>query len=271
MLIFVYGTFCKGLSRNSVLKDAKHLGIASCKGNLIDIGSYPALIQGDGKVIGEIYQIDPDVILQRLDEIEGYNEHNEIGSYYVRRKTAATLFSNGATVDAAIYFYNQKHAEHPSIECNDYRRYLLDKGKGPVYYLAYGSNLSTERLRGRIGKWGKTLSGCIPGYRLTFNKDDGESAVYANITAEKSGKDCLCVAYEVSRESLLILDKWEGVKDNHYIRTVLPFKSNSGEEMMGYVYIAAPEKLVSGRSPSDDYKKYLVTGYKEHKLGDLIL
>ena len=73
-------------------------------------------------------------------------------------------------------------------------------------------------------------------------------------------KTVFYVAYEVSRDNLLTLDKWEGVKGNHYIRTVLPFRSDSGEEIMGYVYIATPEKLIRGRGLSEEYREYLVTG-----------
>ena len=87
MYLFVYGTLCKGLSRNSILQNTEYLGIASCTGKLLNIGFYPALIQGDGKVIGEIYQIDPKVLLPKLDKIEGYSKNSEAGSLYIRRKT----------------------------------------------------------------------------------------------------------------------------------------------------------------------------------------
>ena len=271
MLLFVYGTFCRGLSRNTVLKDSVYLGIASCKGKLIDIGFYPALIQGDEKVVGEVYKIDPEVLLTKLDEIEGYSKNSEAGSLYIRGKTLATLFSTGDNVDVSLYYFNKAPKKYPPISCGDYRRYLLDQNTSPVYYLAYGSNLSTSRLKGRIGQWGKTITGSIPDYRLVYNKDDGTGHAYANITVRTIDKSCPAVAYEVSRESILFLDGCEGVHNNHYIRTVLPFKSDSGEEIMGYVYIATTEKLVWGKKPTEKYREHLLDGYMEHNLGKLEL
>ena len=74
MLLFVYGTLCRGLLRNDVLKESKYLGLALCNGVLKDVGSFPALINSDEEIIGEVYRIDADTVLPILDQIEGYSK-----------------------------------------------------------------------------------------------------------------------------------------------------------------------------------------------------
>ncbi len=46
MYLFVYGTFCKGLSRNSILQNTEYLGIASCKGKAVKYWSLSCLDSG---------------------------------------------------------------------------------------------------------------------------------------------------------------------------------------------------------------------------------
>jgi gamma-glutamylaminecyclotransferase len=71
---FVYGTLRKEGSRGHVLKTSKFLGQRKTKPEffLFDLGSFPAMVKG-GKteVIGELYDISPDVLSQ-LDMIEGH-------------------------------------------------------------------------------------------------------------------------------------------------------------------------------------------------------
>lgn len=82
--IFVYGTLLKGLSRNSVLKDSEFLGLAYCQGTLINLGSFPGLITGEDNVIGELYKLSDNKILEILDQIEGFNKDDKSASMYLR-------------------------------------------------------------------------------------------------------------------------------------------------------------------------------------------
>jgi gamma-glutamylcyclotransferase (GGCT)/AIG2-like uncharacterized protein YtfP len=270
MLLFVYGTLCRGLSRNDVLKKSEYLGLALCKGILKDVGSFPALINGDGEVIGEVYRIDSDTVLPLLDQFEGYLKNDESRSLYVRKELSVRLLSTGKCIDSIVYNYNRDAEDFPVIPNGDYRQYLLDQKKGTVFYLAYGSNLSTSRMKKRIGSWKQIVKGYLPDYRLVFNKrpGSGDPFAFANITAGIKGKDCPCVAYEIERELLSKLDKCEGTPI-HYIRTVLPMISNDGQEIQGNIYVANPDQLVHNRQASDKYRRYLLRGYEEHGLGRL--
>ena len=52
----------------------------------------------------------------------------------------------------------------------------------PELYFAYGSNLSEERLRKRVGEFGPARVARLEGYRLAFNKRSADgSTVYASI------------------------------------------------------------------------------------------
>jgi gamma-glutamylcyclotransferase len=270
MLLFVYGTLCKGLSRNEVLKESEYLGFALCKGVLKDVGSFPAFINGDKDVIGEVYRIDPDIVLPILDRIEGYSKNNEAGSLYLRLDLPVRLLSTGKWVDAITYIFNRDAEGLRKIPNGDYRQYLLDQKGETIYYLAYGSNLSTSRMKKRIGSWKRAVKGYLADYRLTFNKrpSKGGRFAFANIIAGVEGNDCPCVAYEIERKLIPKLDKCEGTPI-HYIRSVIPMVSEAGQELMGYIYIANPNQLVLNRIASDKYRKHIVQGYDDHKLGQL--
>jgi len=76
------------------------------------------------------------------------------------------------------------------------------------------------------------------------------------------------VAYRVTQEQLKELDRHEGAPRN-YIRTVLPIITRTGDGIMGYTYIAHPDKLVFGKKPEDSYRQHLLQGYSDHGLGEL--
>ena len=271
MNLFVYGTLCRGLSRNKILSASQYLGLAHIDGALVDLGHYPGLIKGAESVIGEIYKIDPEALLPRLDEIEGVNAADDKKSLYVRRKITARLFSTGERLTAGAYFFNGSVKGRMVIPHGDYRRYQYGNEEGKSYYLAYGSNLSRARLEERVGSVDGAIKGVIPGYCLTYNKKPGNDNgfAYANISAGIQGPDCPCAAYKLQKSQIEKLDSFEGAKKKEYIRTVLPMAGENGGTLMGYVYIAHPDRLVFGRSPAEDYRSHLLQGYKEQGLGNL--
>jgi gamma-glutamylcyclotransferase (GGCT)/AIG2-like uncharacterized protein YtfP len=270
--IFVYGTLLKGLSRNSVLKDSEFLGLALCKGTLLDLGSFPGMISGQKDVvIGEVYKLSDYKTLETLDKIEGYNENNKLDSLYTRENVQVRLLSTGKWVEVQVYFFNHPSDDVPKIQNGDYRYFLHEANMDDyVFYIAYGSNLSSSRMKSRIGNWRRSISGTLSGYRLVYNKkpDKSEKHAYANLFAGSDGRDCPAVAYEIERGLLDKLDKFEGYP-KHYIRTVMPIKTDAGKEVMGFVYIANPEKLITGKKASDEYRGHLISGYKDHNLGSL--
>src|SRR3990167_5214447 len=79
-LEFVYGTLKKGYSNHVLLKEAKFIcdGYA-CGTRMLDLGSFPAFIEGNFENRGEVYEVSPD-ILSFLDRLEGHPH------FYERKK-----------------------------------------------------------------------------------------------------------------------------------------------------------------------------------------
>lgn len=263
MKIFVYGTLLKGMSRFGVLAESQFLGHGCIRGQLYDLGDYPAIIEGSGTVYGELYEIDGEK-RRELDRIEAYHPDDEEHSLYLRKEADITLLNDGAYESAYAYFYNRDPDGYEQILCGDYRRYRLETLPGRQWYIAFGSNMSSERLKARIGEPGETAAGCLEGYRLMFNKIANSGGVYANIAYIGSGCRCPFAAYSVSPEQLYQLDLYEG-DPSHYVRIGLPFSDRTGEiRDMGHIYIANPDKLTENGNPSSAYLKHIQTGYEEH-------
>jgi len=122
MYIFVYGTLCRGLSRNKILAGCDYMGLAMGGGSLIDLKNYPAMLQGRGHVIGEVYRVESEELIPRLDEIEGYRQNDEINSLYIRRKIQVRLFATGDDITSDVYLYNRPASVHTVIAGGDYPR-----------------------------------------------------------------------------------------------------------------------------------------------------
>ena len=122
MKLFVYGTLLKGLERASILSESRYLGTVVIQARMYDLGSYPGIIDGEGQVIGEIYEIDQ-VTLNKLDKVEGYIPDEPKGSRHVRKEVKIVSTEVDDTVIA--YFYNQQVEESGRILSGDYRKYRL--------------------------------------------------------------------------------------------------------------------------------------------------
>jgi gamma-glutamylcyclotransferase (GGCT)/AIG2-like uncharacterized protein YtfP len=278
MNLFVYGTLLKGLCRFRVISGSAFLGHAFIKADLYDLGSFPAVAEGGGVVYGELYSID-ERTLHDIDSIEGFRPDRPETSFYQRQKIAATSLHDGSTIQAETYFFNQELSRDKKIDCGDYRRYLIEgkvSGSGGekhntglrqdrMWYIAYGSNMCTERLKKRIGDFFDLKTGYFEGYRLIFNKlSTDRKQVYANITPGGREQNCPFAAYLVTPEQLLMLDDCEGVAYNNYVRIGLPFTDKSGAEYSGQIYMAHPDKLVAPDKPQAHYLGFIQRGYQEH-------
>src|SRR2546429_638265 len=80
---------------------------------MLDLGSYPGLIDGEGTVRGEVYRIDAEEVLHALDREEGYN--------FDRRPATVTLAS-GRRARAWVYWYRGPQQRAVAIPHGDYRR-----------------------------------------------------------------------------------------------------------------------------------------------------
>jgi len=263
MKVFVYGTLLKSMSRFGLLADSQFMGHGFIRGVLYDLGNYPAIKDGNSLVYGELYGIGREKLIE-LDSIEGYYPEDEHHSLYMRKEADVILLNDGSREKAYTYFYNHNLDDYQQIAHGDYRRYKIEDLSDRQWYVAYGSNMSLERLHERIGETHEIRTGHMEGYKLMFNKISDRGGTYANIAYAGSGYRCPFAAYAVSTEQLYQLDRYEG-EPSHYIRIGLPFSDLTGESShIGHVYIANPDKLTRDENPSHEYLKYLHIGYEEH-------
>ena len=127
-LVFFYGTLMTPFNRTGRLRVDEPLvytGRGCMPAALFDLGIYPAAVPAsEGKVWGEVYEMThPSIVLQALDEIEGYRSTEPESSLYTRNRTSVTL-EDGRVVDAWAYFYNAPLGQAQRIESGDYLEHL---------------------------------------------------------------------------------------------------------------------------------------------------
>jgi gamma-glutamylcyclotransferase (GGCT)/AIG2-like uncharacterized protein YtfP len=130
-LVFFYGTLMTPFNRTAQLHIDQHLmfrGRGTITAALFDLGIYPAAVPAaDSRVCGEVYELmNQRVVLDALDELEGYRPGEPETSLYTRALTPVTL-DDGSTVNAWAYFYNAPMGRAERIESGDYLEYLRVK------------------------------------------------------------------------------------------------------------------------------------------------
>jgi gamma-glutamylcyclotransferase (GGCT)/AIG2-like uncharacterized protein YtfP len=113
-LLFTYGTLMRGYPLHGVMaRGVTLVGAGSVRGRLLDLGRYPGLVDGAGRVRGELYRLDDPELLPVLDREEGYN--------FERRRAVVTL-DGGRRAGAWIYRYRGPRERATPITDGDYRR-----------------------------------------------------------------------------------------------------------------------------------------------------
>ncbi len=125
-------------------------------------------------------------------------------------------------------------------------------------YFAFGSNMSAQRMKERLG-WSPSRSGAIlSNYEMVFNKHSNDGGK-ANIMYSH-GFIVEGILYSVNEEDLLILDKYEGVAANQYKRHEVVVSNNSNSSIKAIAYKALNTAEVS--APTKDYLNYILEGEK---------
>ena len=130
-----------------------------------------------------------------------------------------------------------------------------------IFYLAYGSNLSLERMMGRCPDAQVVGTTKIPGYRLLFKKSG--SGFYATIEQDAN---CFvpALAYKISEYDEALLNRYEGYPKYYYKKYFqLPVRTLKGGRLKGnkqcMVYVLHEERLLG--EPPMEYYKLLDDGY----------
>lgn len=122
--VFVYGTLLRGELRAPLLdRHGAHAHAeAEVPGALVDLGEYPGLVAGPGRVRGELVRLgDPEAALAQLDEVEDFLGYGRDGSMY-RRVVLRARRADGSTEIAWTYRYLGPPEEGRLLESGDWRR-----------------------------------------------------------------------------------------------------------------------------------------------------
>src|SRR4029077_6519553 len=121
LLVFVYGTLMRGLSRHHYMTGGDFDGEASAEGRLISLGGYPARVDGEATVRGELYAFDDlPVALDVLDEVEGFDPANPDESEYVREARGVRR-DDGSEIIAWLYVYNRPFGNATVVKSGDWK------------------------------------------------------------------------------------------------------------------------------------------------------
>jgi gamma-glutamylcyclotransferase (GGCT)/AIG2-like uncharacterized protein YtfP len=113
-LLFAYGTLMRGYGLHGVLaRGATFLGVGTARGRLLDLGRYPGVVAGRGRVTGEVYRLHDPQVLPAVDRAEGVQ--------FVRGRTLVTL-ADGGRAQAWMYRYRGPCERAVPIPDGDYRR-----------------------------------------------------------------------------------------------------------------------------------------------------
>jgi gamma-glutamylcyclotransferase (GGCT)/AIG2-like uncharacterized protein YtfP len=266
--VFVYGTLLSGLHRNEALKSAIYGGPAMVEGQLHDLGDYPAIQQGLGDVMGELYSVSRE-LLRQLDRIEGYYAGDESDSLFVRKVVTARRLSDGSYVEVCCYFFNSYIDNR--VSHGDYRRYLIEQSNSERWLVAYGSNMSLSRITQRVGKVKAIAKGSVENFRLAFNKRAVSGVeTFANLIFTGGDESCPVAAYRLTEEQIEQLDIYEGTPQ-HYRRSTVWFTPEVGESVLAEIYLACPDALVINTPPRKSYVQHLLDGYDDHGINPLYL
>ena len=106
--LFVYGTLMRGEANFvQIERFARSIRPGTVEGVLVDLGAYPALVAGEGRVRGVVLEIEP-VALEITDRIESY--HPERRRCLYLRQEMVVLLDTRETVAAWAYFFANPNA-----------------------------------------------------------------------------------------------------------------------------------------------------------------
>ena len=107
-----------GLKHGLVLR-----GSCWIPGVLYDLGEYPALVPGNGQVLGELYEVNDPGLFEELDWFESYDRGRQADPEYVRRQIPLIE----PEIEAWVYMYDRDPTGYPRVESGDWRGHVADR------------------------------------------------------------------------------------------------------------------------------------------------
>ena len=132
--LFVYGSLRRGFKNPAyeyISRFFELVGDARVKGDLYDMGDFPAALPGNGEqfLVGELYRIKEENefswAMAQLDDYEGIVV--EAGEHPEFRRDLVEAECMGQKQLAWIYWYNSDISGRPLIESGDVLKYMQEK------------------------------------------------------------------------------------------------------------------------------------------------
>jgi len=135
----------------------------------------------------------------------------------------------------------------------------------PVVYFAYGSNMSTARLRKRMPSCKPLGNATLPGHALRFHKRSTDKSGKCNAFASGKDNSVIGVLFSFDPAERAKLDEAEGVGSG-YEHAMVTVINDKGRRRKVLTYLATPDYIDDSLKPYDWYKDFVLAGGTEHGL-----
>jgi AIG2-like family len=135
----------------------------------------------------------------------------------------------------------------------------------PFVYFAYGSNMSTERLRERMPSCKPIGIATLPGHALRFHKRSVDKSAKCNAFASGNDDSVIGVLFSFDPAERAKLDNAEGVGSG-YEHAMVTVINDKGRRRKVLTYLATSDYIDDSLKPYGWYKDFVVAGGKEHGL-----
>jgi cation transport regulator ChaC len=135
----------------------------------------------------------------------------------------------------------------------------------PVVYFAYGSNMSTVRLRERMPSCMPLGVATLPDHLLRFHKRSTDKSGKCNAFASGNGSSVIGVMFSFDPAERAKLDKAEGVGSG-YEHAMVTVIDDKGRRRKVLTYLATPNYIDDSLKPYSWYKDFVLAGAAQHGL-----
>ena len=133
-----------------------------------------------------------------------------------------------------------------------------------MFYFAYGSNMSSARLRARVTSLRVISVATLPGHALRFHKTGQDGSAKCDAFATGNADDVVIgVLFELDNAHKAVLDCYEGLGAGYDDKRVV-VRTPDGELHAAVTYAAT--QIDTALTPYDWYVAHVLRGAREHGL-----
>jgi gamma-glutamylcyclotransferase (GGCT)/AIG2-like uncharacterized protein YtfP len=256
MRVFVYGTLKKGMSNHSLIEPyISKITPTGVRGWLVDLGAFPAMIPGQGLVLGEMIEFlqgNEKDAFQVMDLLEGVRYDGK--GLYSRISTSCRT-ADGEDFDCQVYIMTESHLKNLGFRVDKLQDGIWPTQKEAVtcLYVAYRSCANRFSFSETVTKFDFLGRVTIPGYRVRFLRYSEKWSGGVADLVQESGHSAEGALYRIPINQLPSLDRREGAPN--YYRRIPIVIDQEGVSICAFTYEVV-DKLEEEQMPS---KKYLET------------